>query len=301
MWSRHGSPFKPIRHEDWSADGSRGVPVPYGRRPQFAPTAPIGTAWNSGFICGIRSVVGPLGHYSYAVMNLVQSAAHFIGSWRGSSEANASGAPVSQEVFKQWAARQFWGPTIQQWPYFKRLGGWTGLTKWANDMQFGVGVLRWRHQGWVALEAGVNGATIVTRPVLAPVNASVTVNLYTTDAKSTTSRCAQVHLEQLPGPNPIPGFSGQDAAQVCSDSIAARLTWGRIDENSGSDRGNVLGSSVLPAAATTSNGVVFRFVLQPHMQLFGLTLHSSTRAMKNDDVNTPCTPLGNLTGQSNSE
>jgi hypothetical protein len=272
MWSRHDNPFRPVIHEDWSGDGTP-VPVPVKERPQFAATGPMGKSWNGGFVCGIRSPVGPIGLHSYAVMPMVDNSAHFIGGWASSVEAASENTTkFNATLFEKWGRANFWGPTIDQWPYFKVLGGWPGLAKLAQSWRVEVGVLRWRHEGWVALQAGTGGATVVTRPILALQHSTVTVNLNTTDSGGTTTpagvgKCALVHLELPPtnGGNittPIHGFSGTDAAKVCVDDIAAKLTWG--------------GLTILPASATSTRGVIFRVVMLRGMQLFGLTLHEST-------------------------
>eukprot|EP01052_Picozoa_sp_SAG31_P001948 SAG31_NODE_65_length_28565_cov_8.402914_29_plen_1206_part_00 len=273
MWSRHGGPFKAVESEVLGPDGMRAVPVLPKDRPQFAPTGSIGQHWNSGFICGIRGPV-PLGRFSYAVMPMVDNSAHFMGGW---AHAAPNGTPAAPAVFEAWGRDQFWGPTVHSWPYFDPLGGWAGLAALANRYRVEVGVLRWRQEGWVALEAGKHGATVMTRPILAPPKSFVTINLNTTTAAAaaaaTSSQsgtaCALVHLEllNLTGDGvanlttPIPGFSGKDAAKVCVDDIASKLVWGD--------------SASLPPSATTRKGVVFRIDLIHGMQLFGLKLHDN--------------------------
>ena len=125
-------------------------------------------------------------------------------------------------------------------------------------------VVRWRQQGWVALEVPhttttAATATVVFRPIVVPAGAThVTWNLQV--AKGS---CAQISL----GHNnvtsvsefvPIKGYSGSDAARACEDATAQVLAWA--------------GKTELPA--DVGGGLVFRIELPPGARLFGLTFAS---------------------------
>ena len=235
MFSRQGSAFRVVDSEQLPASANA-TPVPAKVRPQFAQPGHFGESWNGGFMCGIRSGFRHVGRHSYAVMPMVQNGAHFISSWRSSS-ANPGWNNFTVDAYVKWAKTQFFGPTLEEWPYFKTLGGWPGVAKLANDLRIEVGVLRWRYQGWVALAAGAGGGTVVTRPVVAPEQAVVTANLNATSASlgddDAAAGCALVHLDvprRQPGSavgwEPLGGFSGSDAAKICSDAVNATLVWG---------------------------------------------------------------------------
>ena len=121
--------------------------------------------------------------------------------------------------------------------------------------------MRHRFQGWVALQAiDAEYAAVVTRSVIAPMNATATLNLGGAGPK----RCAVVELLDPHHPHvPIAAYAGDAAARVCEDSVEAALRWGAAGQAQLKE---------LPALASEAGGVVFRIRLAKGLRLFGLTL-----------------------------
>jgi hypothetical protein len=167
----------------------------------------------------------------------------------------------SEAYVREEAAHRYWGPTIASWAGFKStaewIGGFAGLVKLCREARVETAVVRWRQQGWVALEVPhtttAATATVVFRPIVVPAGAThVTLNLQV--AKGS---CAQISLctDLIV---PIKGFSGSDAARACEDATAQVLAWA--------------GKTELPA--DVGAGLVFRIELPPGAWLFGLTFAS---------------------------
>lgn len=195
-----------------------------------------------------------MGAYTYALLPFVTGGYHFMSTRGLNFRSNFTPA-----AFERWATKQYFAPTIEQWEGWKEIGGWPGVARVAERARVEVGVLRYRFQGWVALQAVAAEATVVTRPVVAPKNATATLNL----GGGSPGRCAVVELEAVRGnaSAPLAGYSGDAAARVCEDSVEAPLRWG-------------VGAQMkrqLPASASEA-GVVFRVRLAQGLRLFGLTL-----------------------------
>jgi hypothetical protein len=158
------------------------------------------------------------------------------------------------------ASRRYWGPTIQSWAGFTPtdnwVGGFSGLAKLCREARIETAVVRWRQQGWVALEVAAT-ATVVLRPVIVPVGTThATLNL-----EVAKGSCALISLEHImPAAAPIKGYSGSDAARACEDATAQVLAWA--------------GKTALPTAV--GGGLVFRIELPLGARLFGLTFASTT-------------------------
>lgn len=293
MWNRGGSLFKPVEQEG---------PQPAA---QFLAPGPFGS-WKGGLIDGVEAggitvgvryaVNNPLRClvydrscmlesdlalslpqvYDYSVVHTVTNLPHFGGDLREFSSC-------SESYVKLAASHRYWGPTISSWAGFKAtadwIGGWAGLAKLCREARIETAVVRWRKQGWVALEVPTTtatkalAATVVLRPIVAPVGTThVTVNLQVAN-----DSCAQVSLERvaarsssehktqsllLPKTVPIEGYSGAHAARACEDATAQVLAWA--------------GKTALPTSSEVgaSGGVVLRIELPPGARLFGLTFAS---------------------------
>eukprot|EP01052_Picozoa_sp_SAG31_P026420 SAG31_NODE_2392_length_5797_cov_6.901369_5_plen_881_part_00 len=123
------------------------------------PTGKLGHDWNGGMIDAILPPAGVRrGQYTHALLSGVSSGAHFMFGLFTQPALNATET-------EDWAARQFFGPTISQWPGFGALNGWAGIAKLGAEMTIEVGYARWRTEGWVSLKAATANATVVTKPL----------------------------------------------------------------------------------------------------------------------------------------
>jgi hypothetical protein len=245
MFSRDGAPFRSILQDRLPQDGSR-------RLPTFVPAGAMGS-WNGGIIQGARGQVR-IGNFVYALLPYVTGGYHFMGTPGLNFRAN-----FTPTAFQQWADAQYFAPTIRQWMGWEQSGGWPGIAHLAERARIEVGVLRHRFQGWVALQAVASTAIVMTRPVIAPRNATVTLNL----GDGSSGRCALVELYAVQGTTsvPIAAYSDEAAAQVCVDHVEAPLHWG----------GGGGTHTQLPESASEV-GVVFRIRLATGLRLYGLTL-----------------------------
>ena len=77
---------------------------------------------------------------------------------------------------------RYWGATISSWAGFaatsRWVGGYAGLAKLCSEARLETAVVRWRHQGRVALNVAAASASILLRPVIVPKGAThVTLNV----------------------------------------------------------------------------------------------------------------------------
>jgi hypothetical protein len=248
MTSRGGTYFSTTR-EDASTDQAT----------TFLPPGKTGD-WNGGLISTMMGGGKRIGRFYYTLVHLVTNLPHFATSLLepGTSSCNAT-------ELRERSARQYWAPQIHLWDGWAQLGGWEGLAKLCCEAQRVPMVMRYRYQGWVALVAASANAVVVTRPILAPNRTgcgyTATINADGRPAQQAvgtrTGGCLRVHLVDGASGEPLPGWSGADAAQLCDDEIAAPLVFA--------------GKKLLPPLLC-DGGVVFRVEMEAGMQLFGLQL-----------------------------
>ena len=228
-------PFDARRQQFWvdlafSTDGRRfsavqqepAGPGPEQAEPQTAMANGRLGEWNGGITMGVTPAQGLRdGQWTHAVLPFVQSDAHFMFGARYLS--NFSSAAV-----QAWGEREFFGPSVDQWPLWDSVGGgrggWPGLAAAGERMSIEVGAVRWRTEGWVALRAVTPAAVVQTRPLVlrpsepcAPGNVTVTANFRGNGTVEVADARGQLQ----------PGYSGANTAQLADvDDVAAPLSFG---------------------------------------------------------------------------
>ena len=231
------------------------------------PNGDLGS-WNGGLLMG----AGPpivVGDRTHALLEFAQSGPHFSFVWRTSSGDNLTVPAVRAK-----GESEFFGPLLPtQWQWFAHNGGWAGVADLARGLSIEVGGLEWRTEGLVALRSAPNTtaaapATVTTRSVrlLADGDGTSCVVLIAT-ANCNASRAAAtggaVAFELLSGVGgePIPGFSGADAARLRpgADGVALPLLFGNATRE-------------LPSPVKT-DGVRFRVTMYAgNIEVFGISL-----------------------------
>lgn len=209
-----------------------------------------------------------VGERTHALLEFAQSGPHFSFVWRTSSADNLTVPAVRAK-----GESEFFGPLLPtQWQWFAQNGGWAGVAALARGLSIEVGGLEWRTEGLVALRSASNTtaaapATVTTRPVRlladggdTPCTAVIaTANCNASRAAATEGAVAFELLDGVRG-EPIPGFSGADAArlQPGADAVALPLVFSN-------------GTQELPSLVKT--GVRFRVTMYGgNIEVFGISL-----------------------------
>ena len=243
--------------------------------------------WNGGILMGVQSVdtaatthtaeQGPSAassselQWTDAILPYASSGAHFMFDMR--TLQNFTTAAV-----QAWGDKQFFGPSIDQWPQWSSvggIGGWAGIAKLGSKIRIEVGSVRWRKEGWVSLRATAENATVQTVPVIV---AGGVGSISSSGSSGSSGYCgssgrvgASINLRgsaviEVLGTdgNPFPGFSGTAAAQLTDeDNVAAALNFG-----TGKKQNRVL---PLGAGPPESKSIAFRVTMAKGAELFGLS------------------------------
>ena len=201
----------------------------------FVPHGKLGE-WDGGLMMGIWGGLVRVGHYDYQLLSEVDNWPHFLGSYMR--------APHTQSA-ADWIKRS--DPTVESWPLFP---GWAELTRLAEGMREEVGIMRWRHNGFVCFEpSGSGGSATLDTESFTTAAARLSLNAKCDGAEP----CVRVSVLQAGAL--LPRYSGQCAALFEGDRV-------------GEGDGGILhwcSSSALPAGA-----LQLRLELSPGAQLFAV-------------------------------
>ena len=256
----------------FSADGRRFSPV---RQEVASPSdAAVAMAngrlgeWNGGLLMGVAPAGGlRVGQWTHALLPFADSGAHFMADMRELRNFSAS-------AIQAWGEKQFFGPSIEQWPQWQTVGGvggWAGLAAAGEKLRIEVGAVRWRTEGWVALRATAD-AWLKTKPLKltadqsCPRGVMATINLRGRGATT-------VELARADG-KLLPTHSGAAAATLHdTDDVAAPLGFGP---------GRALPHDAIQA------GTVFVVHMPAGSELFGISLRCiSAPPLRTDDLGSP--------------
>ena len=188
---------------NYSRDGLR-----WERMPDQAPFVSNGELgkWTSGMVFLDGRHIERNGVY-YHVMGHTTSAMHFYPCYRDDTSG------INAKALK----RRFQSRELEKWPYFKSIGGWSGLAKNILQAHASTGVLTFRKDSWIGIKAEKSGE-LVSR-VLQADNCQLTVN-------AKINKGGKIKVEVLSADNQkLPMYSGKNAAIMTSDSTAADLLW----------------------------------------------------------------------------
>jgi hypothetical protein len=188
---------------NYSRDGLRWDRMP--GQPPFVPNGKLGE-WNSGMVFLDGRHIERDGVY-YHVMGHTTSACHFYPCYG----ANISGMlPKALE-------RRFKGRELEKWPYFKSNGGWKGLSEKVIAAHASTGVLTFRKDSWIGIDA-VGKGELVSR-VLNARDCKLVIN-------AKIRKGGEVKVEVLtPDYKAMPMYSGNNAAILTKDDTAAEVLW----------------------------------------------------------------------------
>jgi hypothetical protein len=175
-------------------------------QPPFVSNGKLGE-WNSGMVFLDGRHIERDGVY-YHIMGHTTSACHFyVPCYRD----NTSG--MSPEALE----RRFKSRELEKWPYFKQIGGWQGLSEEMFAAHASTGVLTFRKDSWIGVNAD-NTGSLITK-ILKAADCKLIVNALIRDGGS-------VKVEVLSEDNTeIPMYSGENAAILTEDNTAAELKW----------------------------------------------------------------------------
>lgn len=237
--------------------------------------------WNGGILMGIQPVdtetlstggaaaggkADERSQWTDAVLPYADSGAHFMFAMR---ELNN----FTTEAVKAWGQRQFFGPSIEQWPGWTTVGGvggWEGLAKVGQRLRIEVGAVRWRKEGWVSLRATASNATIQTIPILPQISGGSNCGGSEVGASVNLQGAAVIAVLDAEG-EMVAGFSGSEAARVVGDDVAAPLYFGPVGGNLTRKLPITMGGA--SGGVSRSRAIAFRVTLADRgSQLFGLSL-----------------------------
>ena len=110
--------------------------------------------------------------FGFALMN--PQRCHLWDLRRRLSASSGLSRNFSASAIQAWGEKQFFGPSIEQWPKWQTVGGvggWAGLAAAGEKLRIEVGAVRWRTEGWVALRATAD-AWLKTKPLKLTANQS---------------------------------------------------------------------------------------------------------------------------------
>ena len=228
-------------------------------------------SFNGGIIMGVWPPAGlrASDQWTHALLPFADSGAHFMYAMRELSN-------FTTDAVREWGERQFFGPSIDQWPQWPSVGGvgkWAGLSKLAQQIRIEVASVKWRTEGWVALRATGMDASVTTVPLT--VSAGSGCNKTSKVGASINIRGGEVTVDLVDrSGKPLDGFSGSSASRINTDDVAAPLLFG--------------GRRFLPPIVH-GGGVAFHVRMSAGAELFGISLRCVSvahtgAAMKHDDA-----------------
>ena len=137
----------------YSRDGLRWDRLP-GHPPFIAPTAP-GT-WLFGMNFMEHNTLAYKDKY-YLPIGRATRRPHFYNTYHDDLS----------HITPYYLERSYAGRKLEEWPYFKPLGGWEGLAKEMHAAQGSVGFAEMRKDGWIVVHAGDKGGLLESRVLVA--------------------------------------------------------------------------------------------------------------------------------------
>ena len=185
------------------------------RPPDSGPLVENGPwgSWNCGRMLGWYGMPVEKDGWVYQLFGIGDSRPHLYGTFVGYRR---------KAVTPDFLKGRF-DPSIQEWPFWARLGSWEGFAADAQTHCRTVGGMRYRKDGWICLRPEGKAGFFETRLLRAASGLSL---------NGRTQPSGEIRVEVLDAAStPLKDYSGANAASFSGDSVDGSLRWkkGAID------------------------------------------------------------------------